>query len=91
MSRSYGDSRFHGLRYAVFMSVLIVAVLVYGVARGDPLAFIIAGVLLVFILPLAIVVVLSRQRCRRGPKHNGHDVTLDATMPVGPDEPVDEG
>lgn len=90
MSRSFGDSTFHGLRYAAFMSVLIVAVLVYGVAKGDPLAFVIAGVLLIFILPLAVVVVLSRRRSRRGPMHNGHDVTLDQTMPVGPDEPEDK-
>ncbi|MGH2516793.1 MAG: hypothetical protein ACRDHP_14160 [Ktedonobacterales bacterium] len=77
--------------YTIFISVLLLGLVIYGIATGNPFGYVIAGVLFVFIgLPALIIFVVSRtQRQRHNPLHNGHDATLDATMPVGPDEPRD--
>lgn len=78
--------------YTIFISVLLVLLVGYGIVTGNPYGYAIAGVLFVFIgLPALVIFGLGRlQRHRRSPLHNGHDATLDATMPVGPDEPRDD-
>jgi Na+/melibiose symporter-like transporter len=74
--------------YTIVISILLIGLVGYGIATGNPYGYVIAGVLLVFIgLPALVIFVFGRsQRHRRTPLHNGHDATLDSTMPVGPDD-----
>lgn len=69
-------------RYTAFISVLLLALVVYAIVTGNPYGWAIAAVLFVFIvLPAAVVLVLSRNaRRRRSSLHNGHDAQLDATL-----------
>lgn len=75
--------------YTLFISILIILLIAYGIATGNIFGYIIAGVFLVFIgLPALIIFLFARLGQRHpSPRHNGHDATLDSTMPVGPDEP----
>lgn len=77
--------------YTIFITILLIGLIVYAIATGNTYGYVIAGVLLVFIgLPALVIFMLGRSaRRRRSPLHNGHDATLDSTMPVGPDEPRD--
>lgn len=79
--------------YTLFIAVLLIGLIGFGIAAGNPYAYIIAGVLLVFLgLPILLIYVMSRaQRRKQNPLHNGHDVTLDETLPVGADEPEGDG
>lgn len=79
--------------YTIFISILIIILIAYGIATGNIFGYIIAGVFLVFIgLPALVIFLFGRLgRPRLGPRHNGHDVSLDSTMPVGPDDQHDGG
>ena len=78
--------------YTIFISILIIILVAYGIATGNIYGYIIAGVFLVFIgLPALVIFLFGRLgRQHPSPRHNGHDATLDSTMPVGPDEPRDD-
>ena len=56
------------LRLTVLLTVMIVALLIYGIVRGDPYAYIMAGVLFVFGgLPALLLLVLNRAHLKNGP------------------------
>jgi hypothetical protein len=52
--------------YTVAVSVLVLALMVYALAKGDPLGYVLATVLVLFIgVPAVVIWTLSRRDARR--------------------------
>ncbi len=48
-------------RYTIFIVLVIAAILVVAIIQGNPLAYVVSGVLLVFVSPLVLVVLHNRR------------------------------
>jgi F0F1-type ATP synthase assembly protein I len=74
------------LKYTLLLTVLLVALLAYGISAGDPYVFVIAGVLAIFIGPLLVVTLLAwRRRGHPAAQHNGHDSHLSESLRTAPE------
>ncbi|HEX6121909.1 MAG TPA: hypothetical protein VFY89_02060 [Ktedonobacterales bacterium] len=69
-------------RYTVAVALLVLALMVYALAKGDPLGYILATVLVLFIgLPAVVIWALSRRDARRARAAHAHGDADPLTWP----------